>query len=72
MVLIKIDSLSQNELEYIAQQEGIKDFDTLSREELIDELKEIYDDDYSESLSVTGENVNKRYVAVIGQLHQAI
>ncbi|MDD7255703.1 DUF4912 domain-containing protein [Bullifex porci] len=63
MVLIKIDSLSQNELEYIAQQEGIKDFDTLSREELIDELKEIYDDDYSESLSVTGENVNKRYVA---------
>ena len=63
MVLIKIDSLSQNELEYIAQQQGIKDFDTLSREELIDELKEIYDDDYSESLSVTGENVNKRYVA---------
>ena len=63
MVLIKIDSLSQNELEYIAEQEGIKDFDTLSREELIDELKEIYEDDYSEVQSVIGENVNKRYVA---------
>ncbi|MGN0906245.1 MAG: DUF4912 domain-containing protein [Bullifex sp.] len=63
MVLIKIDSLSQKELEYIAGQEGIEDFDTLSREELIDVLKDIYEDEDSDTPNVTGENVNKRYVA---------
>lgn len=65
MVLIKIDSLSQNELQYIAEQEGIEDFDTLSREELIDVLKDIYEDEDSDIPSVTGDNVNKRYVAGI-------
>ena len=63
MVLIKIDSLSQKELEYIAGQEGIEDFDTLSRDELIEVLKDIYEDEDSDTPNVTGENVNKRYVA---------
>ncbi len=63
MVLIKIDSLSQKELEYIAGQEGIEDFDTLSRDELIEVLKDIYEDEDSDTPNVTGDNVNKRYVA---------
>ncbi len=50
MILINIDSLSTTELQYIAQQEGLENWQTLGREELIDELEEAYgeqDDDTS-------------------------
>jgi len=45
MLLINIESLSDNELRYIAQQEELEDWDSLSREELIDELQDLYDED---------------------------
>lgn len=44
MVLLNIDTLSDSEIRYIAQQEDIEDWDTLSREDLIDCLKELYSD----------------------------
>ena len=44
MVLINIDTLSDAELRYIAQQEELEDWESLSREELIDELESIYDE----------------------------
>ena len=45
MVLINIESLSDNELRIIAQQEELEDWESLSRQELIDELQDLYDDD---------------------------
>ena len=45
MVLINIESLSDNELRIIAQQEELEDWETLSRQELIDELQDLYDED---------------------------
>ena len=47
MVLINIGSLSENELRNIASQEELEDWETLSREELIDALEDLYDDDES-------------------------
>lgn len=64
MILIQIDTLSLNELQCIAQQEGIADFETLSREELIEELREIYEDD-ADSRESTSDvaTVGKRFVS---------
>ena len=45
MVLINIDTLSDSELRCIAQQEDIDDWDVLSREDLIDSIKELYEDE---------------------------
>ena len=42
MVLIKIESLSRKELEHIALQEGVAQAPEMSRDELIDVLKDIY------------------------------
>ncbi len=42
MILINIDSLSTTELQYIAQQECLDDWQTLDREELIDALEEAF------------------------------
>ncbi len=42
MILINIDSLSTTELQYIAQQECLEDWQTLDREELIDALEEAF------------------------------
>lgn len=44
MVLINIDTLSDSELRCIAQQEGVEDWEDLSREDLIDSIEEIYED----------------------------
>jgi len=63
MVLINIDSLSLNELAYIAQVEGIQGYEDMSREELIDELKDLYEDEDDVLPVPSGENVNKRFVA---------
>jgi len=43
MILVDIDNLSIQELRYLAQQEGVEDFDTLDKESLMDELNDIYD-----------------------------
>ncbi len=45
MLLINIQSLSENELRYIAKQEDLEDWDSLSRDELIDELEDLYEDE---------------------------
>ncbi len=42
MILINIDSLSTTELQYIAQQECLEDWQTLNRKELIDALEEAF------------------------------
>ncbi|MDD4573125.1 MAG: DUF4912 domain-containing protein [Sphaerochaeta sp.] len=63
MILINIDSLSTTELQYIAQQEGLENWQTLDREKLIDELEEAYgeqDDDISSSSSKNKAN-RKRF-----------
>ncbi|NLY06678.1 MAG: DUF4912 domain-containing protein [Spirochaetales bacterium] len=44
MVLLKIDTLSTAELQYIASQENMDDWESLSREELIEGISELYDD----------------------------
>lgn len=44
MVLLNIETLSDSEIRYIAQQEDIEDWDSLSREDLIEILQDIYAD----------------------------
>jgi len=63
MILINIDSLSTTELQYIAQQEGLENWQTLEREELIDELEEAYgdQDDDSGSSWVKNKVSRKRF-----------
>ncbi|MBK5201414.1 MAG: DUF4912 domain-containing protein [Spirochaetaceae bacterium] len=43
MILVNIDSLSVAELRYLAQCEGVEDFDSKDSEELLDELGDILD-----------------------------
>jgi len=64
MILIQIDLLSDSELQAIAEQEGIKDWSKMGRQELIDCLREIYeeDDDYG-ALEAEGDDFNKKFVA---------
>ena len=59
MILIKIDSLSTQELRNIAEGEGIENYETLDRDELIQILREIYeeDDDVAERA-----DVNRRFL----------
>lgn len=45
MVLINIDRLSDSELKYIAEQEELDNYASLSREEIIEALEEIYEDE---------------------------
>ena len=60
MVLISIDSLSDTELRIIAQQEDLEDWDTLSREELIEGLEHLYDEDDDRTLDgITGSSKKK-------------
>lgn len=63
MVLINIDSLSLNELAYIAQIEDIQGYEDMSRDELIDELKELYEEEDDVNQVPGGENLNKRFLA---------
>lgn len=51
MILINIDSLSTTELQYIAQQEGFENWQTLDRSELIEALEDAYEDQDDERLS---------------------
>ena len=62
MVLIKIESLSQKELEHIAVQEGVHDASSMSRDELIETLREIYEDE-SDDIQMGGEdNIQRKFV----------
>lgn len=61
MILINIESLSDNELRNIAQQEDLDDWENLSREELIDCLQELYGED-DELLDGNSANSKKKYV----------
>ncbi|MCF0262227.1 MAG: DUF4912 domain-containing protein [Sphaerochaetaceae bacterium] len=45
MVLINIDNLSDSELRYIAKQEELEDWESLSREDLIEALEYLYESD---------------------------
>jgi len=60
MVLINIGTLTDSELQTIARQEDIEDWESLSREELIEELENIYgdDEDYSRSGTLTQKYIN--------------
>ena len=59
MILIKIDSLSTQELRNIAEREGIEEYVTLDRDDLIQVLREIYeeDDDVADNA-----DVNRRFL----------
>lgn len=61
MVLIQLESLTLGELQLIAQQEGIEDYQNLDRESIIEELEELNEDDEITNDNLTG-NVRKRYV----------
>ena len=56
MKLINITRLSDAELRYMAEQEDIEDADSLDRNELIESLEEIYENDSSELMT------DKKYV----------
>lgn len=62
MLLIRIESLSKKELEHIAVQEGVRDASDLSREELIDTLKEIYEVEQDDDPSKGEANIQRRFV----------
>lgn len=59
MKLININRLSDSELKYMAEQEGIEDADSLDRTELIENLEEIYGGDASEL------DVDKKFVKTL-------
>lgn len=60
MVLINIETLTDSELKSIACQEDIEDWESLSREELIDELESIYEDNDDSDFSGT---LRQKYVS---------
>jgi hypothetical protein len=43
MILVDIGNLSFQELKYLAKQEGVEDYENLSKDDLIDELSDIFD-----------------------------
>lgn len=63
MIQVNLDSLSTSELRNLAEQEKIESFDELSREELIEELSEMLDDDSNVSADGKSSTVNMKYVA---------
>lgn len=64
MILVNMDSLSVAELRYLAEREGIEDFDTKGQEDLLDELSDILEISDG-AFQVKGHNKstsNQRYV----------
>jgi len=53
MVLINLETLTDSELQSIARQEEIDDWEDLSREELIEEIESIYEDEGDPDFSGT-------------------
>ncbi len=63
MILINIDSLSTTELQYIAKQEGIADWEKLDREDLIDSLEEAFGEQDDENPQNNRGKINRnRYI----------
>lgn len=65
VVLINIEALSTTELQYIAQQEGMEDWDSLERQELIDALEELYEaqeDDFASGSASQERITRRRYI----------
>ena len=63
MILVNIESLSVDELRGIAAQEGIGNIDALSREEIIELLREKYEED--DDPGMNGADPNLRYLSGI-------
>ncbi|MCR4675882.1 MAG: DUF4912 domain-containing protein [Sphaerochaetaceae bacterium] len=59
MLLLNIGTLSDSELKYMAEQEGIEDWEDMDRDELIENLEELYGDSSDESSPLYG---NYRFV----------
>lgn len=62
MILINIDSLSDNELRNIAQQEDLEDWESLTREELIEGLQDLYGEDEEGGFDEASGNSTKKYL----------
>ena len=63
MILVNIESLSADELMGIAEQEGIGNIESLSREEIIELLREKYEEDDDQGMN--GVDPNLRYLSGI-------
>ncbi|MDY5931687.1 MAG: DUF4912 domain-containing protein [Candidatus Ornithospirochaeta sp.] len=63
MILIKIESLSTSELKAIAADEKIPGYESLSREELISELTQIYEDEDIDYSFDNAAEPNLRYLS---------
>ena len=59
MILINIDSLSTTELQYIAQQEGLENWQSFDRVDLIDALEEAFGDQDDEMPSALKGKINR-------------
>lgn len=64
MVLINIDTLSDAELRYIAQQEELEDWETSSREDLIEELESLYDESEDVHANQSGSS-NRKFIQTL-------
>lgn len=53
MVLVDIDTLTDAELRVIAQQRDVEDWESLSREDLIEAIEDTYEDEAGERISET-------------------
>ena len=71
MVLINIGSLSDNELRNIASQEDLEDWETLSREELIEALEDLYDNDDSTLTEVHSGSSRRKFVNTLTDVEPA-
>ena len=71
MVLINIGSLSENELRNIASQEDLEDWETLSRDELIEALEDLYDEDENSLNEEHSGSSRKKFVNTLTDVQLA-
>ncbi len=71
MVLINIGSLSENELRNIASQEDLEDWETLSRDELIEALEDLYDEDENSLNEEHSGSSRKKFVNTLTDVQSA-
>ena len=64
MVLVDIDTLTDAELRVIAQQRDVEDWESLSREELIESIEDTYDDEGAERIT-DSPSTDHRYVKTL-------
>lgn len=56
MLLLNIETLSDSELKYMAEQEQIEDWEEMTREELIESLEDVFGDSSDDSSPIFGNN----------------